>query len=248
MVLVCVAVLLSMMLVVPFVRSAWADRPVIQSRWASTVPSIDGVFQKGEWFDPQIAFTSPTYPSSYVLPTYAYFSNDLSNLYVMVDAVGDTTQSVGDECAFVLNFDPVTRVIVFVTAGDGSGPTGVTATVGFGGSPNDATPHRIYEFSIPLTLIKMIPGQSVDFSSPNVYFKPSMSYDPATGHDNVWPLNLDYLSKDTWGILSLSSGAPVVGGVVMPTDALAVLSPWLAVIGLVGCVAVVVVVVKRRRS
>lgn len=41
--------------------------------------------------------------------------------------------------------------------------------------------------------------------------------------------------------------APAVGGVVIPVNTFALLSPWLAVIGLVGCVAVVVVAKKRHR-
>jgi hypothetical protein len=38
-----------------------------------------------------------------------------------------------------------------------------------------------------------------------------------------------------------------VGGCVQPVNTFALLSPWLAVIGLVGCIATVVVVAKKRR-
>lgn len=248
-VLLCVVVLLFTMLVVPVVRSTSADRPVIHSRWTDTAPSINGAFETGEWSDPQIVFQAPTYPASYVLPTYAYFVNDLSNLYVMVDAVGDKTESVGDECAFVFNFDSATRVVVFVTAQNGGGQTstaGVTATAGYGNSPNDGTPHRIYEFSIPLSLISAMPGQSIDFSSPNVFFKPSMSYDPETGRDNVWPLNLNYLIEDTWGTLSLDSGTPV-GGVLEPLNKAAILTPYLSLITLLGTVAAAMTVIAKKR-
>jgi hypothetical protein len=37
-----------------------------------------------------------------------------------------------------------------------------------------------------------------------------------------------------------------VGGVVMPANTFAVLVPWLAVIGQVGCIGTVVVVAKKR--
>jgi len=37
-----------------------------------------------------------------------------------------------------------------------------------------------------------------------------------------------------------------VGGCVQPVNAFALLSPWLAVIGLVGCIGAVVVVAKKR--
>jgi hypothetical protein len=39
-----------------------------------------------------------------------------------------------------------------------------------------------------------------------------------------------------------------VGGVVMPLNNLVMLSPWLAVIGVVGCIGTVVVVAKKRGS
>jgi hypothetical protein len=40
---------------------------------------------------------------------------------------------------------------------------------------------------------------------------------------------------------------PPVGGVVTSVNTLAVLAPWLTVIGLVGCIGAVVVVAKKRR-
>ena len=39
-----------------------------------------------------------------------------------------------------------------------------------------------------------------------------------------------------------------VGGVVIPANTLAVLGPWLAVIGLVGCIGTVALVTKKRRQ
>jgi hypothetical protein len=40
---------------------------------------------------------------------------------------------------------------------------------------------------------------------------------------------------------------PAVGGVVMPVNTLAILGPWFAVIGLVGCIGTAIVVAKKRR-
>lgn len=52
--------------------------------------------------------------------------------------------------------------------------------------------------------------------------------------------------------LTVIPAAPVaptaVGGVVMPTNTLALVSPWLAIIGLVGCVGAAIVVARKRRS
>jgi hypothetical protein len=39
-----------------------------------------------------------------------------------------------------------------------------------------------------------------------------------------------------------------VGGALMPANTLALLSPWLAVIGLVGCISTVALVTKKRRQ
>ena len=39
-----------------------------------------------------------------------------------------------------------------------------------------------------------------------------------------------------------------VGGVVMPANAFPIVTPWLAVIGLVGCIGTVVVVVAKKRE
>jgi len=40
---------------------------------------------------------------------------------------------------------------------------------------------------------------------------------------------------------------PAVGGVVIPANTLALVAPWLAVIGLVGCIATVAVIIRKRR-
>ena len=48
-------------------------------------------------------------------------------------------------------------------------------------------------------------------------------------------------------VLTFGNPAAAVGGVVMPLNTFAVLAPWLAVIGLVGCIGVVVVAKKRRQ-
>jgi hypothetical protein len=44
-----------------------------------------------------------------------------------------------------------------------------------------------------------------------------------------------------------SSCCPAVGGCVQPVNTFALLSPWLAVIGLVGCISTVAVVARKRR-
>jgi hypothetical protein len=55
---------------------------------------------------------------------------------------------------------------------------------------------------------------------------------------------------DASAILTVTS-APLpapVGGLVIPANTLALVAPWLAVIGVVGCIGTAVVVAKKRRS
>jgi len=49
-------------------------------------------------------------------------------------------------------------------------------------------------------------------------------------------------------ILTVDYTAPIaaVGGVVIPVDTLAIVAPWLAVIGLVGCIGTIVAVRRKR--
>jgi hypothetical protein len=48
-------------------------------------------------------------------------------------------------------------------------------------------------------------------------------------------------------VLTFGNAAAAVGGVVIPVSTFAILAPWLAVIGLVGCIGTIAVVVKKRR-
>jgi hypothetical protein len=43
-----------------------------------------------------------------------------------------------------------------------------------------------------------------------------------------------------------SSNLQPVGGVVMPANTFAMVSPWLALVGVVGCIGTVVVLARRR--
>ena len=56
-----------------------------------------------------------------------------------------------------------------------------------------------------------------------------------------------YVAVDFITCTFTNSPLPPVGGVVMPVNALVLISPWLAVIGVVASIGTVAVVVKRRR-
>jgi len=189
-----------------------------------TPPTIDGRFESGEWSNPQLVMRPPTYP----LAADAYFSNDASLLYVMVDVVGDETDEVvagqhctlADESLLVFNFErPVIVRTVGVKGDKTKGEAGFDGIIGFDSSPTNPRNHKLFEFSIPLTTIRATPGQSIDFSSPaggqmNIvkgeYIcqgQASIAYDATTKKDNIWPLGLEALSLYTWGILVIQQAA-----------------------------------------
>lgn len=240
------------------------EKPVIRPNWTTSPPSINGAFPMGEWSAPQIIFEAPEYPETYVLPTYAYFLYDYSNLYVMVDAVGDVTNSTEDECLLIFdsNSDPNDGYILIRIKGSSNQATWVKssndfeAAIGFGGSPNSPSPHKIYEFAIPLSYINAQPGDSIAFCSP--FFKEanssgSMPLDTGTEYpyrDNIWPIGLGggdewKDSADGWGIMSFGSRA--VGGYFAPVNKINALIPFLALIGLCGFISSIIGLRRFRK-
>jgi len=204
-----------------------SSRIVISSFWVQRPPIIDGVFSLGEWSSPQIVMLGPSYP----IDGFAYFVNDASTLFAMVDATGDKTDDAGDLSLLVFDFGiqrTITAKGLSATRIVGS----YSAAIGFGSSPNSPTKHKIYEFSIPLTYINGKIGEAVDLSSPFGVKTPSIIYDSLTGRDNDWPRGVTLGDISGWGILQLSSGA--VGGILLPTNIFATLMPYLVSVGLVG--------------
>ena len=194
-------------LLTPTLASA---REQVISKRTVTPPTIDGTFTANEWSNPQITMK----PDAYPIEAYAYFQNDDSTLYVMVDAVGDgsddkvesTGRFLSDESLLVFNFTKPVTVHIRGIKGD-TVKSGFNAIIGFADSPNSNIKHKIYEFSIPFKFIHAKPGQNVDFCSPagfGGYEKGySITYDVKTKRDNIWPLGLNVTDINTWGILIL---------------------------------------------
>jgi len=180
-----------------------------------------------------------------VLPSYVYFLNDNSNLYVLVDAVGDPTDSGSDECLLRFNFVDTLKISI-VSASGTKISNNFNAAIGFSSSPNSASPHKIYEFCIPFSYINSAPGQTIDFCSP-MFKTASMSYDSETGRDNIWPLGLITSDPNTWGQIVTSLSRPVAG-VTVPVNKLAILTPYLALAGLAAALSAVVAVGTRRKA
>jgi hypothetical protein len=173
-------------------------------------PTVDGVVGANEWpWTPQITITSSYVnpaPYSAVLPdapAYATIAFTNTDLYILVDVVGDQTQDTGDECLFWIRVGSTTYV-VDIWGGGSHDSVGGDRAVGFGTSPNSSTNHRIYEFRVPLSAMGVTVGQTVGLCSPYFKSSPSMGFDSTTGHDNIWPPNLDPSNVSTWAALQLN--------------------------------------------
>lgn len=200
-----------------YLPSSHAVIPLVNCRALSgSPPVIDGVVSPGEWPDVSQMTIDPTADiNPNEILTYFYCVNDGSNLYILVDAVGDQTDDSNcDECFFRFGLDPnIFDVDIWikknplVTSGSVL-PADSKAEIGFGTSQNDSSnDHRIYEFRIPLSSINMLPGQTIAFSSPQVgkyCFRSSMPFDGSTNRDNVWPPGLDPQDPSTYGQLQSS--------------------------------------------
>jgi len=224
----------------------------INSQWTNTPPTIDGVVGSREWSNQQLHLVPA---DGYPIEAYVYVLNDASNLYFLVDAVGDTIDGANDECLLTFNYESslpyfqhYARISGNTTSQSTSGNIVFEGSLGFNG-------HKVYEFAILLSNINAQPGQVIDFCSPAYGVKAaSMPYDPDSNpiRDNVWPAGLNVTDLNSWGVLNTqrqqysppSDPSGHVGGELFAANKLAVLSPYLA---LIGFVAVAAVLVKRRK-
>jgi len=169
--------------------------------------------------------------------------HDASNLYVLVDATDDNTDDEFDECLLVFNFtDKIETHIIGNSSYTQSFP--FYAAIGFTGSPNNSSAHKIYEFSIPLEYINATSGLLVDFCSPFWKGYASMPFDFSTYRDNVWPFSGFNVSDiNDWGIVTIP--LPTVGGEIMSVSNFTLLAPWIA---LTLAMAIGVAILSRRRT
>ena len=228
---------------------AYSQSPVINSQWTDTPPTIDGMVIVGEWSNLQLVMREPDYP----VEANAYFLNDESNLYVLVDAIEDITEDADDECLLVFDFELQIRVSIQGTSqNQQKSSEDFEAVIGFDSTPNRPEAHKIYEFCIPLSYINLEPGQAIEFCSPFWKSVASIPFDASGGHenDNVWPpeigLTQEWRTNRTlWGELSSENIAPV-GGIITPANKLAILIPYLALVALIG--AVISITIRKIRK
>lgn len=204
-----------------------AQYQTMNSHYTNSPPIIDGRFSPSDtWSNPQLVLTSPPFP----IYTFVYFMHDASNLYVLVDATDDNTDDALDQCLLVFNFTDVIAIRVIGNSTDHTVSPDFQADIGFTGSPNNSSAHKIYEFSISLSYINATPGSSIDFCSPYAlkFIPPSMPYDASTFRDNVYPPGVDtgtIGNIEYWSRLTIT--LPAVGGEIISVSGLALLAPWI---------------------
>ena len=222
-----------------WIASAHAQPPTIVCQALSgAAPTIDGAIGAGEWpATPNLMLQPPNYPIEANF-TCVY---DAQSLYVLVDAVGDTTESDWDECLLVFDLPPSHKIVeiwksdtAFVHRFDG-GSSG-QSEMGFGG-------HRVYEFRIDLDSIGLQRGGAIAFYSPAEFKGPgswaSMPFDNAVPtRDNIFPYDLRVTLGGGGAISSVSGYARIF----LTTNAVA---PALSPVGLV-CVVLLLAAMGVR--
>jgi hypothetical protein len=82
------------------------------------------------------------------------------------------------------------------------GHEGLASAAGFGASGRETTPHRVYEFAIPLALIGAMPGEVLGFFGGS-QFVPGL-FDDSSGEWSLWPVwNSGPLGLSAYGTLVL---------------------------------------------
>jgi hypothetical protein len=194
---------------------------------AGSPPTIDGVMSAGEWIGPPSASLRST---DYPIDTDVYFRNDAKYLYVLVDAIGDTTDDSGaaqcwqgDEALLVFGLPPnAMRAEIFAYDSIKTRPAYSVADQSDMGMspPGPSSQHRTYEFRIPLATLGVSPGGSIAFYSPREIKGPcgpvSMPYDGKTGRDNVYPAGLLFNGEVTGYALLQLSTLPVAASLPVP--------------------------------
>ncbi len=191
--------------------------PTIYSSWTTAPPAIDGVHSAGEWSDATIV--DLTAISVNELDALLLVKNDAMNLYFAYDAYGDTTNNFDDMAAISFdtdNNDAATNEAddQFVIGPPGAqghynysivagswtwdcdydpglpNHTTLAAGQGFGVSDFDPTIHRIYEWSIPLSLLDVPLPLPVDYTlgfSGSSVVAPGI-LDRSAFYTSTWPL------------------------------------------------------------
>ncbi|UCG69051.1 MAG: carboxypeptidase regulatory-like domain-containing protein [Thermoplasmata archaeon] len=165
----------------------------IDSQWVLTTPTIDGFVTPLEWADAMAVDLSKIRGNE--VPAFLLVKNHNTDLYICYDAIGDETEHLLDDSAFAFDTGGDNVLTdgeedIFQVGGFNSehqahyvynspfwdmedspfdssltNHTGLEAEWGFGTSDYGAKNHRIYEYKIPLGLLKASPGDTLGFAA-----------------------------------------------------------------------------------
>ncbi len=229
-------------LMVTFTMPVQAHYPgaVIQSQWATKIPTIDGIFGPDEWSDAAMVDLLAADPANQ-LEAYAYFKNNADYLYICVDVPGDTTAdfedasgvsfdtghdgvyTAGHDDTFFIEYNTTehfvsngtAEYIIHCSPFDTALPlhSGLAGDWGFGSSPNSGVAHRIYEYCIPLALLLASPGDTLGFGMDGTEWMGI--YDESTDRGDQWPfLRWEPIFIDEYGDLILATGTALPANLI----------------------------------
>ncbi|MBU1158050.1 MAG: hypothetical protein KKE24_01770 [Candidatus Thermoplasmatota archaeon] len=214
--------------------------PSMESGWAYEPPVVDGAVSADEWFGAGV-IDFVIVDAMNEVAAKMYILNDDANLYILIDATGDTTETYGDGASVAFDTDDDTiasdgREDQFVLEATEFGTDsyhlvfdsyywdwitdcapfdelltdhdGLAGAIGFNSSPDSSTAHRIYEFSIPLALLMLSPGDPIGFAALSS-MDPGV-YDASDSVYSTWPAFFwDEPELDMYGTLTLSEEPPL---------------------------------------
>jgi|GEM_PF-1303076 len=204
--------------------------PRIVSSWATSTPTIDGVLPTGEWSAATVVDMSAAYSLNEVGAKLMVMNNG-THVFIALDVYTDTSDDSSDMSAigFDTGNDDATSdggedefniyasgteshytyqtlwsgwrldCSPFETAGDHAG---LAAAAGFGTSPGYAFSHRIFEYSVPLTLLDAAMGDVLGFITRSHSF--TGLEDVHNGTVSCWPLKASVMTLPTYGELALA--------------------------------------------
>jgi hypothetical protein len=205
--------------------------PRINSMWQATGPTADGNYGAGEH---TVSIGQNTFAIDAVagnnMTALLIVENNATHLWVTYDAVRDFTNDANDRSAFSLDTDNNDAATLneddqFQTTPadhlqyDGAiwssvdlcAAPGLVCAAGYGPSPNSGTPHRIYEYQIPFSLIGVTEGDTMGFRAANENFGGVMDIS-STFNFNSWPqfnFNIPPLIEYADLVLATSNNPPV---------------------------------------
>ncbi|MFH1156113.1 MAG: hypothetical protein V1793_20085 [Pseudomonadota bacterium] len=234
-------------------------------------PVMNGAVGDTEWQGAYELYLIPDLlltPAKYPIETHVYFLNDNTYLYVLVDAVGDNTESLYDECLMVFGPPTPGSYHVVETYYTGSAvaqipkdpPENAMVTIarGFGRSPADPdNDHRFYEFRIEFNYIGINPGDPIQFYSPAVmksgYPYASMPYDGdfvgGVHRDNIFPYGLLVDTSFDSGHINITGVDPLSADIpILTTEQSGAPIPTLTEWGMIGLILLLAGLTVRHLS